>query len=300
MPKLSRRTQESNETPEQLRPFVFHGMDLQKGSGKEWSGECPFCQSEGKFSVNEKTSLWQCWKTDCGRKGNSSEFLKQIHEASFNNTSLSDYEWLSRNRSNIKPDTLMRWGLCRSVITGYWMAPSHNENGVLNQLYIWKNIRSKKTGELKRTLLPTSTMGLGMFSAEGKIGKQPEVWLCEGVWDCMALYDGLQKLKVDENGDYSLSSGSSALKDIQVLGISGTKVLKDKWAKKLAGKSVTIWFDNDEAGAAGASHTSKILVVNGVDPDDISCMSWGDRNRGFTKSLPNGSDLRDFLSVVVK
>ena len=48
------------DVPEKLRPYTFHGVELDWHGKEDAIGDCPFCGRERKFRVNVKTGLFRC------------------------------------------------------------------------------------------------------------------------------------------------------------------------------------------------------------------------------------------------
>lgn len=51
------------DKPEKLKPYLFHGVNLNWTSGQqtgEATGQCPFCGREDKFTVNIETGQYRC------------------------------------------------------------------------------------------------------------------------------------------------------------------------------------------------------------------------------------------------
>ena len=71
-------TASANQVPDGLRPYIHHGVDLTVRGG-HGVGECPFCFTAGKFSVDVDSGLWRCFVcgegTDKGG-GNALVFLR--------------------------------------------------------------------------------------------------------------------------------------------------------------------------------------------------------------------------------
>lgn len=106
--------------PKNLRPYLFHGVELRWRDGEaEAVGACPWCGRDGKFNVSAETGQWRCWVCQEGSEkggGNVYVFLRKLWELSDRET--VGYEDLAEDRRMLHQDTLMRWGVCRSSITG--------------------------------------------------------------------------------------------------------------------------------------------------------------------------------------
>ena len=310
-----------DNTPESLKPYTFHGVDLQwRDRDTHAKGECPFCGREGKFMVDLSSGLWRCLVCAEGTSrggGNPIVFLRLFHELCWSDN--GDYLALAKDR-RVDVSTLMKWGVCRSSLTDDWMVPGYNEAGALMTLYV------RKQG----TLYPTPTMGHAVFGGNLYDGSKPIVDVAEGPWDGMALWESLRSSKRLSNGSLALtgSEASSLLADRSVVAIPGLGSIGSplkKWLGFFKGKTVNLWFDSDHpkrtcpnghssystarfnrgcpecgdatgreimpAGYAGVQRAGAILKDVAK---EINYCQWGED--GYAIDKPSGHDLRDELS----
>jgi hypothetical protein len=289
--------------PEGIRPFRFHGVALSPhGAGGQWVGECPFCGKAGKFSVQAKTTQWRCFS--CSQEGepgqpggNAQTFLRALWRVS--DGLGAGTERLAAERGLVHPDTPERWGVAQSCSTLDWLVPGYGPDGKLKQLYRYVE-DPKRPG--KRLLLPTP----GLSPHEPRHGfhcpidgagapclgrGEGPVYLCEGPWDGMALWEVLQA----ERG----SPGS-------VLALPGCQVFPPSWGPLLAGKDVRVLFDNDypkcnpktgartaPAGYVGMQRLHRTLTALKEPPKSVQVLRWGPG--GYDVALPSGHDVRDWL-----
>jgi hypothetical protein len=278
----ARITSESNEVPECLKPYQWHGVDLAKLDTDEPRGECPFCGKAGKFYTKSATGQWFC--QICGEGGNSFDFLRKIHTLSMAQTRDKDYTWISEHRG-LEVKCLRAWGICRSVTTGDWVVPAYGAGGGITNLY-----RFMKLGE-KYRLAATPGLQHGFFAPLGwdkSISSTDILWVCEGVWDAAAWKQ--------EVGDAGV-----------VIATPGCNVWNDSWNRLITGKVVTFLFDNDypkknentgqitQAGFDGLkSAVGKCAAVVSEDAaKEIRYLHWGDR--GYSTDFDDGADVRDVL-----
>lgn len=289
-------------TPIGLRPFRFHGLDLQILGSQAVAESCPFCGREGKkFYANIETGLWDC--KSCSRTGNGLSFIKQLWEASDEAT--EDYDWLLADRGLINWDTLNAWGACQSVITNEWLLPAYSADGKFHQLYRYTRIHDPKHGWMTR-LLPTPGIHPdgrvhGLF---GTWKDKDEYQICEGPWDGMALWEVLKITKRD-GADLSetTSDASSILTGMDVIATPGCNVFQAEWAPLFSGKRVNVFFDSDHLrenngqkfspGYEGLKRLTKILMSSENPPSLLRYHKWGDN--GYDPDLPDGYDVRDLL-----
>lgn len=295
--------------PDTLRPYAFHGLDLEwKGHGANAIGDCPFCGRESKFSVLIETGQWRCLVcaegTDRGG-GNAYIFLRLLWEQSDKHT--SNYDDLATDRG-VEAESLMQWGICRSVLTNEWLVPGYSVERKLVQLY-----RYVRTPE-RMNLLATPTLGHGIHGYNGTFNDVCDrILLCEGVWDAIAVWEAMGQTKIGYQGEYeaTASQASSLLASTSVLAIPGLGAVGDpleRWCPIFAGKQVDLMFDSDHprphpktgelstpAGYAAMRRATKILSGSEQPPRQINYMDWGPQ--GYDPSVKPGYDWRDLLNA---
>lgn len=314
--------------PEPLRPYIFHGIDLQwNPNDRQALADCPFCGRENKFSVNIETGQWRCFVCAEGTEkggGNALIFLRKLHGLSWGLVTSSEAV-LAEDRG-VDIETLRAWGVSQSSLTDDWMVPGYNSEGNLMTLYV------RKQG----TLYPTPTMGHAVFGGNLFDTSKPIVDVAEGPWDGMALWESLRSHKQLSDGSLALtgSESSSLLADRSVVAIPGLGSIGEpmkKWAGFFRDKVVNLWFDSDHpkrtctqghksystvhtymtgratgeccpecgdasgrdimpAGYAGVLRAGSILA--GV-ASEVNYCRWGED--GFDPELKSGQDLRDEL-----
>jgi len=295
MPKIDDR-------PNSLRPYLFHGLDLSWRDGdKNATAQCPWCGREGKFSAKIETGIWRCWNAACSEQGNARVFLRTLWKASDEVT--TDYGELAQDRSLQQPDTLMHWGVVRSTITNDWLVPGYSIGGKLNQLYRYVE-RSQHQGRL----LPTPTLGHQLHGVNLYDKNKSVVYLCEGPWDAMVLWETLRSVKETGEGEFASTANLavSLLSNANVLAVPGCMVFFPAWTPLFAGKRVNLMYDNDHprkhpktgkmlapAGLGGARRTAAILMAAKNAPREINFIEWG--KGGYSPDLANGYDVRDCL-----
>lgn len=297
-------------TPRNLKPFVFHGLDLSySDQSDEAKADCPFCGREAKFSVNIQTGQWRCFVcnsgTDSGKAvqgGNISTFLKLLWEHSDKSGS-NDYSSLEADRKLILPDTLINWRVARSTITGEWLIPGYNAEGKVNQLYRYAQGYNSRFKLLATPELNHAIFGMNLYNP-----KKDTVYLCEGPWDAMALYEVLKSSKANPDGSpFKMTSNEdlSLLSDSNVLATPGANVFQPTWLKLFAGKRLIMLFDSDHprehqgkvfepVGHAGMKRIAQSMVRAEDQPREVYHASWGEK--GYDPTLPSGWDLRDQLT----
>jgi hypothetical protein len=133
------------DVPIPLKPYVWHGVELQWGNNQA-DGNCPFCMKEGKFYVgmvdkDEKhfAGGWYCQA--CRESGNTTTFLRKLWDLSFKCTPESFYKDLAADRGLLSWDTLKAWGAARSMLDDNWLLPAYGAGGKLDQLYSYRVVK---------------------------------------------------------------------------------------------------------------------------------------------------------------
>lgn len=273
-----------DDVPEQLKPYLVHGLDLQWKSGdKEAVCECPWC-GRSKFSVNLETGLWRCWVCAEGTEkggGNARVFVRVLHRMSYELQ--QDYSELIADRRLLDAVGLTMWGCCRSLITGEWLIPGYGVDGALNQLY-----RYSRAGE-RMVLMPTTSLGQYLFGMEQYDATKPIVDLCEGYWDGVAWWERLAQTKLTDEG-FQLTGNieNSLLAERNVLAVPGCSIFREDWTPLFSGKIVNLLYDNDHPGThpktgqqtppgalTNMQRVAGILSSSKEPPKEINFKKWG-------------------------
>lgn len=318
-----------SDVPDKLRPYQSLGVNIDyNGRGKDAYGDCPFCGREGKFSIVVETGQWRCVAcnegTDKGKPikgGNTSVFLHKLWELSDEATQPSDYAELASERGLLYPETLISWGVVKSVLTREWLVPGYNAEGKLCQLYKYVKSRDRKV------LIPMPTLGHHLFGMANYDPAKSILYLTEGIWDGSTLWEVLGKMKL--SGDkYSSTSSyeASLLADANVLSIPGNLTFFESWLPLFAGKRVRLMCQSDHpklicqkcsksyskvdnekcpkcevegnrevepASYLGMNRIVQILSESNSPPESIELLMWGPD--GYDHFKPSGYDLRDEL-----
>lgn len=296
------------DIPEQLKPFLFHGIFLNwSGSDKNAVGDCPFCGREGKFGVEITTGLFSCFVCAEGTKrggGNSFVFLRRLHELSIEATTQEDWQELARDRGLIRWETLKTWGVCKSSITGEWLVPGYDIKRKISNLYRYTETSNGRI--LKSTAgMNHALFGFHLFDEHKKKAK-----IAEGPWDGMALWEVLSQSKMTDAGVSPTSNPeSSFLSETNVVAVPGCSTFYDSWIPAFGDKEVDLLFDSDHpkinpqtkkripsAGYSGMKRAVGLLMSNVKHtPTALRYLKWGDR--GYNPDLKSGYDIRDQLTT---
>jgi len=303
-------------TKDYSRFYEAHGCELviQPG-GVQAVGECRNCGKERKFHVNCQTGQFSCKSCQFGVNGggNAVTFLRHLHEVS--RIPKSEGEKLRRSRRLLSGDTLEKWGVVQSAYTREWLVPAYNSEGLLSNLYRYVMDKVKN----RMVLYSSPEMHKQLFGMSLWDADKPEVYITEGPWDGMALWECLQiarkapslagkgegGLSITNNPEISL--GASA----NVLSVPGAAIWNDTktsgWGKLCSGKKVILYYDNDHPleregrVIEGAAYSGMKRVVSNLmqmenPPESISFVRWGEGETDWNPDLKTGWDLRDHLT----
>lgn len=283
--------------PKRLRAYEFLGLSLKWGEGEEFAtSDCPLCGREGKFSINAESGTYKCWICR-GESQPFYSFLSWLWEVSSETT--KGYEELARNRKLLSQNTLRDWGVVKNKLTGEWMLPGYNPEGILCNLYKYVRVKGRMA------LLPTpgtnhQLFGLPLFSKDKK-----DVYIAEGPWDAMALWEVLGVCKNTEEGKLipTASKESCLRATSNVLAVPSCSVYSEHWNPLFKGKNVVLLFDSDhprldpqgkEVLGGGYLGMERVARLLGDAPEGIGYLCWGEK--GFDPSKPSGYDIRDLLT----
>lgn len=298
MPKIIKRN-EDNKDIDVHKLYRFHGVVLaDKVENGEVRGECPFCTGN-KFYVNYNKTTWDC--KNCQRKGNPETLLEQL----FDPSQKQDYSELKSNKGILFDKTLKEWSVFKGTkgwtILGINPISKRVGNG-------YRYIKVKDSS--KYAFFSTPGMKQQLFGVDFKrLEKVSTVYICEGPWDGMCLRETMLRTKFS-SGKYTLTGNltASLLADAEVVSVPGAGTFSDKWLQLFNGKKVVLLFDNDHpknnngktslAGFDGMKRLSTLLALHSSPPIEIRVINWGSSKLGYAPELPNGYDVRDFLTSV--
>jgi ribosomal protein L37AE/L43A len=292
MPTARRTTELTTDEPDHLRPFTFHGVDLII-KNQHGIGDCPFCGKEGKFCVAVDSGLWRCMVCGTGTDnggGNALVFIRLLYERSIAANSSLLLRDLAIDRKLLTPKPLIEWGVCQSITTRDCIVPGYSVNGKIKLDQLYQRIRI----DGKWCLLPTPGIwpegkvhALHLSAARFDLAN-PEIIVCEGLWDGMALDEVL----------YPKSPSN-------IIAVPGCNVWRDEWLEMCRGKRVVLLFDSDHpnptalsqgktlrAGLDGMCRVAKRL--SGI-AASVKFIRWG--KDGYDPTKPSGWDVRDHLSL---
>ena len=298
-----------NNYPKALKPYFALGVDLDYKEGVEdVYGECPFCQRR-KFSIHVETGKWRCLVCNEGKEnqkmargGNLFTFLNCLLQLGQRAT--DSWGELAKDRKVLEDTVLQNWNLAVSPLTGNWMFPGYNPNGRLVQLYHYqRNPVSKKRALYALPETSHGLHGMNLFDPN-----KSEVWICEGPWDAMVLWELLKRAKWSgERLSITAYEESSLYASANVIAVPGVNVFSEKWTSLLEGKKVVLLYDSDHerlhpttnklippVGYEGMKRVAQLLSRAERVPSSVNYIHWGDT--GFDPDKKSGYDVRDLLT----
>lgn len=282
---------------DKIKAYIQLGVEIEENvSNKETNGTCPFCGRENRFYINQIDGRYHC--KSCESKGNLYTFLRELHLQSEKETTDTELAWLAEHRG-LKVSTLRAWRVACSYLTGEPLIPTWSGRGKLVNLYRYVELRDKWM------VLGTASMKPFTFRQRPVPGHETELWIVEGPWDGMALWEALASLKRKANGRYvrTVQKEDSLLAEVNVIAVPGCGVWDAAWCWLVKGRTVTIAFDNDhprrlrtgkisQPGWVGTQRTAKLLIESD-EPDFVYWLKWG--QEGYDSTKTNGYDIRDIL-----
>jgi hypothetical protein len=318
-----------NSDPPTLRPYIHHGIDLQWSDGdKHAIGTCPWCGRE-TFAVVIENGVWHCPACNQGNKnngGNETTFIRMLWERSDKATN-GKLPALASELGLLYPDSLMRWGICWSILTPHWLIPGYGKDKQINHLYKYARIGGRMA------TVATPEMHHQMHGVCEYAKEKPDVHLCEGWKDGVSWWEAMKYAKPDgDSMKFTASEQSSILASTNVLAVHSTGSVGkplEKFLPLFAGKRVLLMFDSDHprrrctpcgkswstviytegrcptcgeelgeivipaAGFEATKRTVNILSSAAEPPAEIMWIAWGEN--GYDPDLPDGYDIRDAL-----
>lgn len=259
-----------------LKVFVNHGFIYEGESGNQVYGYSIFSGSN-TFYINPKTKMWDC-KTS-GKNGGYQQFLKEVHQLSLENLTIPKRKILEKSRLLAK-STLKHHKVGYNAEMNRYIVPIFDAVGKnINDL---KRFNANPKADKKFKMISTSGATASLYGWED-LDTASIVWLVEGEWDKMAMWEVLNKTK--------------KLGKETVVSVPGALTFKNDWTTLLEGKEVRVVYDNDKekilkgrpiAGAGGQGCMKVYKALKNI-TKSLTFVHWeSDRKDGF--------DVRDFVT----
>jgi hypothetical protein len=263
--------QDYDKTPFQ-RLFELFGCEFSVLHGKEvHATECPFCGKD-KCYLNTETGVYKCHSENtCGEAGNAYTFVRWVHRTSLEATTDDHLRRLKAKRG-LPLQTLKAHELAWNDATGCWLIPHKSEKGeVLNlcRYYLASGDKRMLPG------LPLQLYGLDRLSADAS----RTLFICEGALDAIALDQHLVRNKTRTRYD--------------ILAAPSANVFNTDWLKHLAGRTVRLCLDNDNAGRKGQERIVKMVLEEKVDCR-LLALNWP---AGYPEKCDIGDLIRDGVNI---
>lgn len=286
------------EYPTELQPYVFHGVpiDWEKGQ-KECLVECTFCE-KNKLYIDSTTGKFSC--KSCGAEGNKWEFLRMLHDLSWESTTDEQYTELAESRGLEDIQAMSDWLLAVNYITGEWMLPAFNAVRKITNIYRLATINGKER------FLSTPGSVHQLFGPYDHA--KSSILICEGPWDGLFLTQEMKRYR--ESGGKFVRTAKEELSlyaEANVLAVSGCEVFRDDWVPMMKGKLVYLLYDNDHPrthaktgkelppqGLNGMRRATNVLHGGGVPVDNLNSIHWSEE--GYDLELEDGYDVSDWFS----
>ena len=271
------------EYPRPIRPYVFHGtnIDYDKHNDKS-KGTCFECFNDALF-VNHSTGQFRCYA--CGQSGNVYTYLNTIWET-LNKSIVDDYNQgietpmdILKALKGISHETQQSFGVAYHK-TGTLSFPVFNrEQKLVNLCKI--SIEDAKWKIHSTPGCKTWPFGLQQLPPNNDY---EVLYIVEGLWDTMNLYEFF--INYPPNWSWA------------ILGVPGVSNYSREWNQFLAPRNVII-FDNDhprrngqQPALQGAIRTKRI-IQDQENPPTVNIFKWSDEYHDIT--LPDGYDISDLI-----
>jgi len=246
-----------NPNQRRLKGFEQHGVSFSGGDESNAVGDCPFCGRDKKFYAHREEGVWQCWT--CSRSGNFESFLKLRAEDYRQAFKGSIVKTLSVDRG-LKPRTLKAWGVGWSG--EFYSIPLRGNP-------------TRQVTDIKRYTIGgkalATTSGHLSLATPLELRGGDRIWLCEGEWDAMALWEMLEAVGIKD----------------EVWSTPGAASFPKRSVDMFYDREVVVAFDNDEAGQKGALKVASKLEGFAR---SVKYIRW-------PNGLPDGFDVRDMYQA---
>jgi hypothetical protein len=293
------------DVPEKIKPYVFHGVELNYRSDAEWvPGTCPLCYKDSHFYVKKETGQFKCQR--CNADGNAYTFLDLLWQHCSQNGNANRLNALADNRG-VSVESLEALDVVFNQTTQEFIVPGHNTKGVIANLY--RCVVSEVDGKQRIRMMPTpgcKIQPMGINHLRQYQDSYKTIWLTEGLWDAAALFDTLQAEGSSDEGLVAAPSAGNVQAD---------------WFQWFTGKRLRIAFDNDHPklfpddhdkagelmmnrgqpvrpGWDGMTRVAKLLNNASKQPASVEILHWN-KDGGHNPELPDGYDLRDHLTGLI-
>lgn len=255
-----------------LTVFKQHGFIYKGESGNQVYGYSIF-SGKDNFWINPEKKTWDCKNT--GYEGGYAKFLQCVHEMSVKSLNGLPLSKLRKSR-----------GLQRNTFTSHKVGYNPSNDTYVIPIYdanndkIW-DLKIFNPKAKKNNMFGTAGGSVGLYGWD-ELSAAKTIWLVEGEWDKMAMWEILYNMK--KLGDETVVSAPGAL------------TFKTDWPQLFKDKDVICAYDKDDpktvngilrpgAGPKGTMKVSK-LIKNVT--KSLNFVHW-------PKNKKDGYDVRDLL-----
>lgn len=228
-----------------LKPYMQMGFKPIESNDNEVVGNCIFCNST-KFSINIEKKAYNCFV--CGSGGGYKKFISECVDHFQENLQGEVAEKLVKNR-NLSLETLHEHMIGYNPTTDEYIVPTMDKHNV--DVLSIKRFGILDTGE--KYFLNLSGSHHYLFNSHLLTDyDRSTVFLLEGEWDCMAMFEAIQQL-----------SSKRGQKDNYIaVSVPGATTFKDEWIELFKDRDVIVVFDNDKTKRA--KNNKKSIMGAGV------------------------------------
>ncbi len=254
-----------------LMVFKQHGFIPKNCSGNQVYGYSIF-SGNNKFYINPETKMWDCKSS--GKSGGYQNFLKEVYDMSVVDFKGDRISWLKNNRG-LQRATLKHHNIGWNQHSESYIIPVFDAlNDKLWDLKIYSSKHKK--------LMSSAGSNTGLFGWD-ELQKFKKVWLVEGEWDKMAMWEILYR--------------TDRLDTETVVSVPGATTFKTEWHALFNNKIVYVCYDADktkkrsgvEHAGAGPLGTMKVYQSIKNIVKEIKFVHW-------PSDVKDGYDVRDHLS----
>ena len=216
-----------------LKAFRQHGFIAQRTSGDSHViGRCPFCEKEKHFYINYEKKKWDC--KGCGEEGGYQTFLRKIIKYSQENLSTKRVNILAERRG-LEVDTLYQHKIGYNPLNDTYLIPIWDVNQEeIYDIKIYKKATKGKYKNQYKDLYSTAGCKSALYGWDDLEASKvcTDIWLVEGHWDKMAMWEILKQMDLIKKGHLPV-------------GVPGADTFKIEWLGFFKGKNVHVIYDND-------------------------------------------------------
>lgn len=226
---------------------VHFDYDIDPATAKEGDqsqGQCPLCGKDEHFYAELVTGLWDCKK--CNESGNIYTLMRAIHEQSFEETSMDDFEALASIRGNVATALDYATASCAwCEEAGAWFIPNFDSEKKITNMRSWLPPKGRRGSTMHNMPSVESQLWGSHNIKQGPGERNKTIIICEGEWDGIAMTAALKRAGLSKN--------------YVVVAVPGGNVFKAAWLPLFSNRDVLVAYDNDEAGYKGLAKVREAL-----------------------------------------